>query len=147
MAPSNRNANDSFFTWLAAGLFTIVGLHFFALFYFLYWKFLWLDNVMHFAGGAWLGGFFWWARGRFPAHFGEPRSTLGFALQLLAMVALVGVFWEFYEFGSDFILERGISSYELLGPSGVADTMSDLFFDLAGGFSAALGFAFYRGRE
>ncbi|MBI2037069.1 MAG: hypothetical protein HYT14_01780 [Candidatus Liptonbacteria bacterium] len=132
---------------LAAGLFIIVGFHFFALLSFLYWKFLWLDTVMHFAGGAWASGFFFWARRRFPAYFGEPARMGGAVLQALAMVALVGVMWEFYEFGMDLILQRGVSTYELLGQQGVADTMGDLFFDLLGGLAVALAFVHYSSRE
>jgi len=134
-------------TWLAVGLVAIVAFHFFALLSFLYWKFLWLDTVMHFAGGAWAGGFFFWMRRRFPAYFGEPARTAGAVLQALAMVALVGVVWEFYEFGMDLILQGGVSTYELLGQQGVADTMGDLFFDLLGGLAAAAVFVHYNSSE
>ncbi|MDP3948008.1 MAG: hypothetical protein Q8Q41_04965 [bacterium] len=132
---------------LVAGLFIIVGFHFFALWSFLYWKFLWLDNVMHFAGGAWVALLFFWARQRFPDYFGIPARRAGVVLAALAMVALIGVGWEFYEFGSDFILGGGVSAYELLGPQGVTDTMSDLLFDLLGGFAVALFMLRYSSRE
>lgn len=133
--------------YLAIGLLVIVGFHFFALFNFLYWKFLWLDNVMHFAGGAWAAGLFFLARRRFPAYFGEPARLAGVLLQALAVVAGIGVLWEFYEFGSDLLVRKGASAYELLGQQGVTDTMSDLFFDLLGGLAAALAFVRYSSSE
>lgn len=138
---------DRLLTWLAVGLVAIAAFHFFALWSFLYWKFLWLDTVMHFAGGAWAGGFFFWARRRFPAYFAEPARTAGTVLQALAMVALVGVVWEFYEFGMDLVLQRGVSTYELLGQQGVRDTMGDLFFDLLGGLAAAVVLVRYNSSE
>lgn len=46
-------------------------------------------------------------------------------------MALIGVFWEFFEFFYDvFISKRGISGFLQLG---AADTIKDLFFDLFGG--------------
>jgi len=38
----------------------------------------------------------------------------------------------------DLVLQRGVSTYELLGQQGVRDTMGDLFFDLLGGLAAAV---------
>lgn len=52
------------------------------------------------------------------------------AIMVLAFVALVGVFWEFFEFVSDFFVESKRSG---LFQMGAADTLSDLFFDLLGG--------------
>lgn len=63
------------------------------------------------------------------------------------MVAFVGVMWEFYEFGMDLVLQRGVSTYALLGQEGVADTMGDLFFDLLGGLAVAITVVRYSERE
>ena len=62
-----------------------------------------------------------------PNVFGALVLTLGF-------VALIGVFWEFYEFLRDFYLLTGgkISVFQ----SSFADTVKDLFFDLVGGTTA-----------
>lgn len=57
---------------------------------------------------------------------------------ILAFVALIGVFWEFFEFISDFLIK---SKHSGLFQAGAADTLGDLFFDLVGGASL---FAIYK---
>ncbi len=60
------------------------------------------------------------------------------AAVVLAFVALIGIFWEFFEFISDFLIESKRSG---LFQAGAADTLGDLFFDLVGGASL---FVFYK---
>ncbi len=49
----------------------------------------------------------------------------------LSFVALIGVFWEFFEFFYDILISsRGYSGFMQLG---AADSLGDLFFDLLGG--------------
>lgn len=51
----------------------------------------------------------------------------------LSFVALIGVFWEFYEFFYDVLFStRGYSGFLQLG---AADMVGDLFFDLLGGLA------------
>lgn len=58
-------------------------------------------------------------------------SAIMTIIDCLSFVALVGVLWEFFEFGYDvFISSKGYSGAL---QQGVGDTMSDLFFDLLGG--------------
>jgi hypothetical protein len=87
-----------------------------------------LDMVAHFAGGfsiAWMAMILWQ---RWTMHGWIPR-TVPLWIRNYAVwgsVALVGIFWEFLEFGLDLFL--GWTAQ----PS-VADTMNDFFMDLSGG--------------
>jgi hypothetical protein len=96
-----------------------------------YWVYTWLDIPMHFLGGFWLAVVFF--------YFVNPRlqiinyKLLITLISALGFVALVGVFWEFFEFLCDvFIFSKG---YLEVAQQGTADTMSDLFFDLLGGLA------------
>jgi len=86
---------------------------------------------MHFLGGFLLAiiFFYFW---RF-AHI-SIGNVFGALVLTLGFVALIGVFWEFYEFLHDFYLLTGgkISVFQ----SSFADTVKDLFFDLVGGTAA-----------
>ena len=112
-------------------LIAFLSLHVFATFYHLYWLFPWLDIPMHFLGGFLLViiFFYFW---RF-AHI-SIGNVFGALVLTLGFVALIGVFWEFYEFLHDFYLLTGgkISVFQ----SSFADTVKDLFFDLVGGTTA-----------
>ena len=99
----------------------------FALYFRLYYLFWWLDITHHFLGGFWLA---------FLLNFYLKKTgftVFNFQLLLLlflGFVALVGVLWEFFEFGLNrYIVHIGFINYE--------DTLLDLFFDLLGG---AVGF-------
>ena len=90
------------------------------------------DMFMHFACGAWFGVFgfhFLFLRGR--AH---ASSAVWKAVIVVSFVALVGVLWEFHEFIGD----RFITDPALVMQSSVADTMSDLLFDILGGTIAVI---------
>ncbi len=94
--------------------------------------------VMHFLGGFWVGAFAVWLfnlSGRILAD--SPAVFIIFLV--LSIAALVGVLWEFSEFIFDHIAVFGRNP-RLFQQQGVADTMSDLFFDLLGGLSACLVF-------
>ena len=112
-------------------LIAFLSLHVFATFYHLYWLFPWLDIPMHFLGGFLLViiFFYFW---RF-AHI-SIGNVFGALVLTLGFVALIGVFWEFYEFLRDFYLLTGgkISVFQ----NSFADTVKDLFFDLVGGTTA-----------
>ena len=85
-----------------------------------YYSIWWLDMLMHFLGGFWVGLFF--------VYVFYNKNT--FSKQLLAVifcVLLFGILWEFFEFFMNVIAH---DSFDIL------DTLSDIFFDLAGGFSA-----------
>lgn len=112
----------------------IIGLHVFATIYSWYWTYTWFDMPMHFLGGFWLAIVFLYLNPDFKIP--NPRFTklpnyLITIVITLGFVALIGVFWEFFEFLFDiFVSSKG---YLGVAQQGVADTMSDLFFDLLGG--------------
>ena len=56
-------------------------------------------------------------------------------LIIISLVALIGVLWEFSEYGLDLLFERAGEAALQPGPK---DTIFDLFFDLAGGLLAQL---------
>lgn len=115
----------------------IAAAHATAFYYFLYWRLWWLDIVIHFLGGVWLGSVMAWIL--FFSKFSQKISALPcFLLFIIVGVSVLGgVFWEFSEFLCDYFFVGENSSFLL--QTGVADTMSDLFFDALGGF--AVGFA------
>jgi len=113
-------------------------LHSFALYYSLYWRIWWFDNVLHFLGGAWLAFVAAW----FVFYSKKAKDIrLPFPVFLLVAVsfaALVGVGWEIFEFCVDFLTGKGaVAGFNQIG---LQDTMGDLFFDLLGGLLAGLAF-------
>lgn len=78
---------------------------------------------MHFLGGFWLVLYLAW-------FFNPKEINLKVILKMISGVLLIGLLWEVYEFYvDDNIAKNGIS---------ILDSTSDLFLDLAGGFSAIL---------
>lgn len=109
-----------------------------------YWTYLWLDVPMHFLGG------FWVAMASviliFNYHFPVSKEAVNqifftFLIVILSLVALVGIFWEFYEFLNDMFLSS--RNYAQIFQQGAADTIGDLFFDLLGGTMFILIFKFF----
>lgn len=99
-------------------------------------SFWWFDNLLHFLGGAMVAGVIVNLR-----SWNEFLSsgTLGMrVISLAALVILVGLGWEFYEYAADYFFNQYLGKF-LLGLT-VLDTLSDLTFDLLGGGAAA---AFY----
>ena len=100
--------------------------------YFYIW---WLDSILHFSGGFWLAAlaiFILISREKIYS-FEHPLFLF---LIIISLVALMGVLWEFFEYGLDLILER-VGTEAALQP-GAKDTIFDLFFDLTGGILAQL---------
>ena len=118
-------------------LVLIVILHSLALYFFLYWRIWWFDNVLHFLGGAWLASaLFYWAY--FLRKIKENAVPALFVLvALVGFSAIGGILGEICEFFYDHLLGRNIGMALQLG---VADTVTDLFFDLLGGLAAGLVF-------
>ncbi len=89
---------------------------------------------MHFLGGFWVAMVYLWI---FPKieisnfNFNKLPEWFTDLLFALCFVVFIGVLWEFYEYGFDF-LKGGTGMFQ--GTS--ADTMGDLFFDLVGGTTA-----------
>jgi hypothetical protein len=86
----------------------------------------WLDMPMHFMGGIFIGLLIVWFL--FPKIFKEyfpPMLSLDLVLKIVVGVLLIGVSWEFFEILVNNIFARA--------PFNTLDTISDIFFDLAGG--------------
>ena len=78
---------------------------------------------MHFTGGFWLGLAMTWLLYTVDL---SPK----FVLKIILSVLLFGVLWEIFE-----ILVNNIIAQN---PFSLLDTISDIFFDLSGGFCAIL---------
>ncbi len=92
----------------------------------LYWYYSiwWFDMPMHFLGGFWLGlGYIW-------LFWPEDIASFAVIWKLIAAVLTIGILWEIYEIGVNNLIARN--------PFNALDTISDLFFDLAGGTVALL---------
>lgn len=115
--------SKSFLIRLLALVFCIFLLNYLAMNFFWYSSVWYLDMVMHFLGGFWLGLAFFW--------FLKPKEISSkFIFKIILGVLLIGILWEIFEIAVD---ETTIGE-----PFNILDTASDIFFDLAGGFSAGL---------
>lgn len=103
----------------------------------LYWYWLWdpIDKILHFLGGAWLAVAFFYYIGEFNVSFIKNLALV------LGFVALIGVLWEFFEVGMEFL--AGNNPFVAI-PDLAADTMEDLAADLFGGFIVSSAYLFYR---
>ncbi len=80
---------------------------------------------MHFLGGFWLGLAFLWL-----IPIDEP--SLSKVFKIIIGVLIIGIFWELFEIGVNDILAKS--------PFDMVDTVSDLFFDISGGFASMIYF-------
>lgn len=85
-----------------------------------YYSISWFDMLMHFLGGFWVGLFFLYV-------FYDKNQFSKKLLAVILGVLLIGVLWEVFEFFLNVIAHDTFS---------IADTLSDIFFDLVGGFLA-----------
>ena len=85
----------------------------------------WFDMPMHFLGGLWLGLVFIWL-------FWGQEFDARLILKILAGVLVIGVLWE--------IFEVIVNNLTIKDTFNTLDTLSDIFFDLAGGTFAVLYF-------
>lgn len=82
--------------------------------------------AMHFMGGLWVALCAFFALKKY-----SPADYVLLAL-LLGAAGVLGILWEFMEFGLDVIFNSAVFQGDLM------DTLSDLFFDLLGGATAYL---------
>lgn len=113
-------------TFLVALIVSIAIINTIAVIFALYWHFLWLDMVMHFLGGVWLGGMYLWWR---TEHGSFPVSRIRTILFTVCVVLAFGILWEGFEYIADIISPPMWYDIE--------DAVSDLFFDALGGLAAA----------
>jgi len=97
-------------------------------------QFFWYDTLLHFLGGAFLGFLFL-------GYFSKTNLFV-----FLGGLLLVGLLWEGFEVLLDlYILEKRLPAFYFW--DGFLDTAADLFFDLIGGLTVWLGYAFFRQRR
>lgn len=122
------------FIWIFITIAIVAALHFSALQFYLYWKFWWFDLLTHFLGGLWIGISFLWLF--FQSGFVNIiKNDKNYNLIVVFLVSLfVGVMWEAFEYYFD-ITNTDASNY-------IIDTVTDISFDLIGGFAAYCIFVF-----
>lgn len=102
----------------------------------------WLDIPMHVVGGAWIAVAFWYFVCEKSSAIFFRKKWIGVVVGV-GIVALVGVFWEIYEFLSDVFVKH---SHPLLSEPGwiYFDTLKDLFDDVVGALIAFVALVKYR---
>ncbi|OGZ54783.1 MAG: hypothetical protein A3H64_02555 [Candidatus Ryanbacteria bacterium RIFCSPLOWO2_02_FULL_45_11c] len=113
----------------------ILGLHIVSIFRGWYVTVPSIDIPLHVLGGAWVALVFFYFQRRHMLIF----STLPFLFSIIlvaGVVMLVGVMWEWFEFGFDYIFVPEHAEWR--AQLGLIDTMGDLFTDLVGGVLVGL---------
>ncbi len=113
-------------------LFGILFLHFLNSTYHWYDQIWWLDIPMHLIGGMWLALLFVYL---FEKNFLKLKDVhfLKALVLCLGFVALLGIFWEFYEYLADVYVYKVHSLFLVTNPKNYPDTLSDIVNDLIGG--------------
>jgi len=96
----------------------------------LYYIFWWFDMPMHIIGGFWSGliiVLIFFKRFKNKGLTNNKRSIIFF----LAGIFFIGILWELYEYFIELFIRFDIAN--------LVDSISDLFFDLAGGVILIIG--------
>lgn len=116
------------FIWIFITIAIIAALHISALQFYLYWRFWWFDTLTHFLGGLWVAIFFLWAFFQ-SGYVSIIKNNRNHNLIVAFLASLsVGIMWEIFEYYFG-IAVSDASNY-------VVDTITDISFDLVGGFAA-----------
>lgn len=110
---------------LALTTFLVYFLNYAGVKFYWYSSIVWFDMLMHFLGGVWVAFILLWV-------FPIKSLSKNYFLKLFFGILFVGISWEVFE-----IIFNNIISENLFD---IADTMSDLFFDMLGGTLASLYF-------
>lgn len=110
-------------------IFIIFLLNYLASQFYWYTSIWYFDMIMHFLGGVWLGMAIIWLS--FKYNF-NSSIDFNFFTKIILGVLFIGIFWE--------IFEIVLNNYTTQNDFNILDTLSDLFFDLAGGFFVILYF-------
>ncbi len=108
-----------FFIRVAMLIGLIFVLNFVAEKFHLYYSTWYFDMFMHFLGGVWLGMLLIW-------FFKVDSFSLRQVFKVILGVLVIGVAWEIFEF----VFINTVAEF----PFDLADTISDMLFDLSGGF-------------
>ena len=110
------------------GLAIVVGLmHFSALNFYLYWRYLWFDIVMHLLGGILVGLFAVWAFNQFIHRYKKTHNLL-MLFDILLFVFIVGILWELFEY-TFFFREQSLLHWTY-------DTVFDVIMNFTGAIIA-----------
>lgn len=123
------------FVYAIVSFLVILALYILALLFGWFETITWFDILMHFLGGAWVAYLFFLLLGPFFAESYHMREWGKLLIISLSFVSLVGVLWEFFEFGVTEV-------FGIYLQGSLPDTMGDLFFDLVGGFIVSLAVLF-----
>lgn len=104
-------------------IFFILVMNFLANKFYWYSSIWYLDIIMHFLGGLWLGLAFIYL-------FSPQDHSFNSVFKILLFVLLIGVGWEVFEIAVNDVITKNPFNY--------LDTLSDIFFDLSGGLCAIL---------
>lgn len=120
---------QSFPIYLLVIILIIISLQIPGLVFNLYSEFWWLDVLMHFLGGFWIGGVALWY------FFSSGRTSIfknnkNYLLVSVITILVVGLSWEVFEIGVDFA--TGLYTYQYL----------DGFYDMVMGTLGATGVAY-----
>ena len=111
--------------------------HIFAILTSAYWSIWWYDNLLHLIGGIAVGMFAIWFIYDLNKIKSPDWSFFFMTVVIISFTSLIGVFWEFFEYFFDKIIAPQSEEIEL-AQLGLADTLSDLFFDLFGGLLSTI---------
>ncbi|MFZ2072529.1 MAG: hypothetical protein WA101_03710 [Minisyncoccia bacterium] len=103
---------------LTSLIIVIFALNYIAMKFYWYSSIWWFDMPMHLLGGFWVGLAVIYL-------LSLKEFNLSFILKVLIGVLFIGFFWEIFEI----LVDKNISQ----NPFNTLDTVSDMFFDLAGG--------------
>ena len=110
---------------LATLLLFIFLVNYIAMKFYWYSAIWYFDMPMHFIGGFWLGLAYIWL-------FSVKEFSFKFIYRIILSILLIGIFWEVFEL----LVDKSITHK----PFNALDTLSDIFFALAGGLSAVFYF-------
>ncbi|OGZ47268.1 MAG: hypothetical protein A3J54_01540 [Candidatus Ryanbacteria bacterium RIFCSPHIGHO2_02_FULL_45_13b] len=106
-----------------------------------YTTYTWIDIPLHLAGGAWTALAFFYLQRRYVLLF-SALPFLFSIIMVVGVVMLVGVGWEWFEFGFDYIFVPEHAEWR--AQFGLVDTMGDLLADVIGGALVGLYFLLNR---
>ena len=120
---------------------TITSAHLIAIEKNLYWRYLWFDNPMHFAGGLLIGLIALWGiyeSGLIKKGKGAFNKKDAYIAAFLSTM-IIGLLWEAFEFSLEqmFVLDN----------NDLGDTLLDLIMDAAGALFAAYLYIVFRNRK
>ncbi len=101
-----------------------------------------ISATLHFMGGVAMAVIFFNFWEKKPALYSFKRKLAVNLILVMGFVALTGVVWELFEFGSDFALPRFLGDLPGRFQPSLSDTMADLTWDLVG--SAVIALAYFK---